>query len=732
MEETLELRDILEILKRRRRLIAGVFIAGMAAALLFLLLVTPRYTSEATLKFNPSRFEISAQKSNVGSELFDRLMAGEIAAVKSPAILMKVLKAEDLLNDPELNKTTMTEMVARGLNGLFGYAQADANHDAKILERFRKKLQVGNPDRTNLISISYTSWDAKKSALVTNAVANAYLAQHLDNRLASTPLAAKWLNERKVALRERWRRSEGAAEKFKAKNNLSYVSGEKLREQYIDRLNEQLVLAGTKTEAARARVEQVRQLLKSGNYQQLANMLQSDVLTQLRDRFAAASQREASLSISLLPGHPEVRKARAETASLRAQIENAGRRVLDNLEVRFRAAREREELIRGNFDKTISGIQDSSPDLVKLRELERMAASDRSIFEAFLNRTNETLEQSTGQFANYRLIQVAQAPTQPSFPSKFKVLVLAAIGSLAAGLGLSFILETLCNTFRTGAHVSDVLKLPVLATLPKLTRKELTGAELRRNPERVLAHHRNTPFAHGVAALNIGLRPAHGDAPARLLAVTSAQEREGKTMTAASLAQEAALSGCKVLLIDGNWKNPRLRAIFETHSRAVSVNGRRKNGQSEPLLLHDLSTGLDILPAMAGAGNSSRFGASEEFAALLSSARDTYDLIILDTGPVLSDSDSWGPISEADGTLFVIQWNQTRRDVVARALRTLETLDAKVIGVVLNGSDLQQMEQENQVVSTGFTRRAAPVVNGRHGIGDGAAKAQPRPGLHSF
>ncbi|HDL16454.1 MAG TPA: hypothetical protein ENH27_01275, partial [Rhizobiales bacterium] len=263
MEETLELRDILEILKRRRRLIAGVFIAGMAAALLFLLLVTPRYTSEAALKFNPSRFEISAQKSNVGSELFDRLMAGEIAAVKSPAILMKVLKAEDLLNDPELNKTTMTEMVARGLNGLFGYAQADANHDAKILERFRKKLQVGNPDRTNLISISYTSWDAKKSALVTNAVANAYLAQHLDNRLASTPLAAKWLNERKVALRERWRRSEGAAEKFKAKNNLSYVSGEKLREQYIDRLNEQLVLAGTKTEAARARVEQVRQLLKS-------------------------------------------------------------------------------------------------------------------------------------------------------------------------------------------------------------------------------------------------------------------------------------------------------------------------------------------------------------------------------------------------------------------------------------------------------------------------------------
>ncbi len=619
--------------------------------------------------------------------------------VKSPAILMKVLKTEDLLNDSELNKTTITELVGNGLNVFFGYPKGSTRHDLRIMARFKKKLLIGHPERTNLISISYTSRGREKSARIANAVANVFLAQHLEAGRATTPMAAKWLSDRKNALREHWRQSENSVEKFKAKNNLSYVGGKKLRENHINKLNEQMVLATTKTEAARARFEQVRQLFKDGNYQRLADVVRSDVLTGLRGRYAAASQREASLNTSLLPSHPDLKKVRAETAVLRRQIETEGRRTLNSLDVKFRAASAQEKLIRGNFDKTVRNIQESGSNLVKLKELERTASSGRAIFEAFLNRSNEMLEQTTGQFANYSIVQIAQVPIRPSFPSKLKVLVLAMIGSLAAGIGLAFILETLSNTFRTSQQISDTLKLPALATLPMLTSKDLTAAEVKQRPERLLAHQRGTPFVRRIAALNVSLRLDGSDAPGRLLVVSSALEGEGKTMIAASLAQDASLSGEKVLLIDCNWQNPSLHRIFDAHSCGVITNDHKQNGHSGSPVLHDNVTGLDILPAMAGAGNSVKFGGSEEFTSLLNSARDTYDLIILDTRAVLSDPNSWALIAHADMTLLVVQWDKTRRDVASQALQTLETLEANTIGVVLNGADFRQLAKENENIS---------------------------------
>jgi len=689
MEETLDLRDVLAILRRRLRFIVGIFTAGMLAALMFLLLVTPKYTADATLIFNPGQFEISKEKSQVGPQLFDRLITGEIASVNSPTVLSKAINTENLLHDPELNKTTLKDLIAGVLSILQVNQAPTSTHELRVMERFKKLLEINHPERTNLITISYTSEDPHKAARVTNSVTNIFLGQHLEGRLASTPLAAKWLQERKISLREKWRDSQARVEKYKADYNLSYLGGEKLREQQVDRLNEQIVLSETKTEAARARVEQVRLMLKSLDYQQLANTERSEVLTKLRERLAATSQREASLSTALLPSHPTLRRVRAEVSSVRKQIDNEGKRILDDLEVKFQAALGRQELIRRNFDKTIRGMQDSGTAIVKLRELEQTAVSDREIYEAFLNRSNETIEQATGSFANFRLIREALVPIKPSFPAKFKVLALAAIASFAVAIGLSFILESLNNTFRTRAQVSDILRLPLLATLPT---SEFSGAELRRTPECAAAHQKGMPFATAIKSLHRALGVASGNnCPSGMIAVTSAEEGEGKTMVAVSLAQKAALSGSSVLLIDGNWQNPTLHRIFEK----ASWNGinRDAGGASgtDPLIILDRTTGLHIMPAFAGPGRSKDFADSDEFQEMLRSARDQYDLVVVDTGAVRTNSDSWALAEAADQVLFVIAWNKTLHESATRAMLMLENCNANMAGAVLNFADREQM-----------------------------------------
>jgi len=705
MEENLQLRDVLLTLQRWRRLIAGVFAAGIAAAVLFILLVTPKFTAEATLKYNPNRFEINSQKSTIGPDLLDRLISGELATIESPAVLLDVMKSEKLSQDPELNRTGLLGSLADLVGAVFGGGQQNADRQMLLLERFSKKITVRHPDRTNLISVAYESEDAEKSARITNAIVNIFLSQHLESRSNSTPLAAKWLDERTESLRKRWRESEDRADRFKNEHKLSYVSGEKLREQTVDRLNEQMVLAGTKTDAARAQVEQVRELIKARDYGRLASIARSEVLTRLRDRLAAASQREASLNSTLLPNHPQLKQVRAEVATLHRHIDNEGRRVLDNLEVEFRSARDRQELIRKNFDKTIGNIQDKGSDLVKLRELERKAVSDRAIYEAFLNRSNETLEQSTGEFANFHLIQSAQVPIKPSFPSKNRVLLLAAVGSLAAGIGLAFVLQLSRGTFRTRREVSKFLNLPVVATLPQFSASDPEYARTRKNPERAVMHAPDSPFAQGVASLELGLGLTDPDCPIQVLAIASAAEQEGKTMVAASLAQDAAAEGLEVLLIDGNWRQPGLRRIFE--ATAFSHNGTSEDDSSP--VFQDSVSGLDLLPAMAGTGGGAGFAGSNEFTELLASARDHYDLVIIDTGAVTVNPDACVLAGRADATLLVVRWDKTRQEVVREALTALQNWNSRLVGVVLNGADFRSMALDGEDVSFGVVERALDV-----------------------
>lgn len=706
MEENLQLKDILVTLRRWRRLIIGIFAAGILAAVLFIMLVTPKYTAEATLKYNPNRFEINEQKLSVGADLLDRLISGELAAIEAPGVLREVIRREKLSDDPELNRTGLLGAIT----GLFaGSADADGpaaeRRQMVLLERFKKQVTVAHPDRTNLITVAYQSEDAAKSARVTNAIVNVFLAQHLESRASTTPLATKWLDERTESLRKRWRDAEDEAEKFKSEHNLSYVSGEKLREQHVDRLNEQLVLAGTRTEEARAKVDQVRELLKTRDYGQLANVAQSETMTRLRDRLAAASQREASLNSTLLPNHPQLQQVRAEVASLRRHIDGEGRRVLDNLEVEFRAARDRQTLIRSNFDKTIGGIQDKSSDLVKLRDLERKAASDRAIYEAFLNRSNETLEQSAGDFANFNLIQSAQVPVKPSFPSKRKVLLLAAVGSLALGIGLAFILQMNHGTFRSGRDVADALNLPTVAALPHISARDPEYARTHRNIERVVIDAPVSPFTQGIAALELGLGLADESSPIQVLAVTSAVEHEGKTLVAASLAQDAAADGLEVLLIDGDWRQPTLRRIFG--SSAFGHNGTREDETSP--VYQDTVTGLDLLPPMTGAEGSTGFAGTREFADLLASAREHYDLVVIDTGAVTANPDACVLAGQADATLLVVRWDKTRQDVVSQSLSALENWGGRVVGVALNGVDFEELATAGEDMSVGVVQKALDV-----------------------
>ena len=714
MDEDLKLRDVLDIVHRRRRLILTVLASGMAAALLFLMIATPRYTAEATLKFDPRQFQIASEDKNVGPDLFERLIAGEIAVIQSPEVLQKVVVEQGLSGDPELTRVSWLGLVRRmfsGGNAALDHEQAQAN---ALREAFLAQLTVEQPPRSNLISVAFTSEDPIKAARITNALVNVYLAKHLENRLDSNPLASRWLGDRKSNLRERWRASEKAVEAFKATNNLRFIGGESLKEQQISQLNAQLVQVGGEVENIRARVEQIRRLMQARDYDQLANVVQSDVMTRLRERYAITSQQEAALATTLLTGHPRLQQIRSQTRTLREHIASEGRRSLENLEVQFQATKERQKLIQANLDALIGGVRETSGAVVKLRELERTAASDKAIYEAFLKRSNETMEQASGQFANFTLVKKAQVPLRPSFPSKLKVLLLALAASLLAGVGAAFLLETLFDRFRTKVHVTAALKLPHLASLPELKGADLWTRELARQPERLIAFNPQSAFAQATGGLRVALGLQSGGTAPKTLAVCSANTGEGKTMVASAIAQHAALEGQKTLLIDCDFRAPALGRLFEPSGEGEPIDLAAAARRVDTPLLHDAHTGLDVMPAIADPAHAASFLRGPEFADLLGTAKHSYDLVVLDTSALNSAPESCVVAGLADATLLVVEWNKTRQDVAIDAISQLEASNARPVGVVLNRADVAALAETNDFVPQGrFPKPAFGAGRGR-------------------
>jgi len=724
MEEDLKLRDVLEIFHRRRRLIVTIVACGMAAAVLFLMSVTPRYTAEAALKFDPRQFQIASEHQNVGPELFERLIAGEIAVIRSPELVEKVVLEEKLGQDKEFTKASPLDLLRALFSSTPGAVSDDDRISNRVHERFLENLSVEQPARSNLIVIAFTSQNAVKAARITNAITTIYLTQHLENRLGSSPLASRWLGDRKEKLRTQWRTSEQAAEDFKAQNNLSFAGGSSLKEQQIGRLNEQMIVAAGEVEEARAKVDQIRRLISSQDFTQLTDVVQSDVMTRLRSRLAITAQRQASLAEALMPSHPEMRQINSEMRTLRAHIAAEGKRSLENLEIEFRSKREREKLIKANMTKVIDGQQRISKVAVKLRELERNAASNKAIYEAFLNRSNETLEQSSGDFANFQLIKRAQVPLRPSFPSKLKVLLLGLVGSLMAGIGTAFLREALFDKFRTKSHVASFLGLPHLATMPELKGADFWTKELARRPERLIAFNPNSAFGRAAGALRValGLRAPKGKI--KTLAVCSAREGEGKTMVAAAIAQHAALQGQKTLLMDCDFRTPSMEKLFEAQAAAEPID---ISGMSMPVsspLMHDAVTGLDVMPVLSDQTNAAPYLNSREFADLLASAKKKYDLVVFDTGALDAAPETWVVASLADAALLVVEWNKTRRGTAAEAVRQLQASNATPIGVVLNRADAAELAEAGDNALPG--RFPAPAF-GRHSEG-----AQVPAGTRAF
>jgi polysaccharide biosynthesis transport protein len=357
-----------------------------------------------------------------------------------------------------------------------------------------------------------------------------------------------------------------------------------------------------------------------------------------------------------------------------------------------------------------------------IARLSRDAAITRSRYEALLNKQQEAkLDQRAGQAGNgivYRVIEAAAPPSGPTGPKRYQIALLGLIAGLGLGLGLIFLLEQFDSSFGTVEDFQGFTNLPVMAAVPTIANRgpkppgkgkgprlvpvsstpqrefELDQRHLMKHRLAVVSDPRSVPSEqYRILTLKVMQwmrQTSREDRAGKVLVVTSAAGGEGKSVTALnlSLALADSMRG-KVLLVDGDLWRPRVSQYLGIEARrGVSELLTEDGTPIDSCVAH--TANLDVIGGGSPLADPAGLLSSERAGQVLQQLRDRYRLIVLDGPPIVPTSDSHVLAGLADGVLLVVRARQTKRELLKRALESLNANN--LLGVVLNDVNYRDTE----------------------------------------
>jgi succinoglycan biosynthesis transport protein ExoP len=740
------LSDIFAIFLRRLRLILGVTLLGILAAIILAMSLDKLYTARVTLLVDPRQnniVDVESVLSGMGTD--NAAIASEVELLRSRSIAVRVVNEMGLDRDPEFAggpsfvgaiRTSVFETL--GITSTEAVAEPADSVNSSVVDAVMDRFSANRRGSTYVIEASFISQSPEKAAKIANAFANAYLIDQLEAKFEATRRANTWLNERVNELQERVRLAENAVERFKSENNLVDAAGLTLGEQQISQLNEQLILARAKAAESKARVDQIERVIaEGGNPANFADSLQSNVIADLRLKYADIAREEAELSSKYGSRHPSVINVRAQLSDINRQIRDEVDRIVDGARNEYDVALSRARSIEESLDELKTQFSTSNTEAIELRQLEREAQANRTLYESFLNRFKETQQQESLQTADTRIIAEALPPSFASYPKRSVIVVLAAILSLGLGVVLAFVLEFLDSTIRTRETLEETTGVSQLAAVPHIEGTRSEKRQSRRKLQKLFAKNKAfkkspvasqkdlenavalstlvldkplSKYTESIRAFRMGLKYLSIDDPAKVIMMTSALPSEGKSTLAVNLARYAASSGEKVLLVDADLRHPVLTNVMQASMQSGQGLGLVDvlTGQAtlDDIVMKDEASGLYFVNGAVSntIPQTAEILASEKMRLILEEARGLFDLVIVDSAPLLPVVDSRAMIGSVDGVVLVVGWGRTEKQAIRSALIETPGLTDKLIGAVLNDVDLNSMRHYEYYKSNAYMK----------------------------
>ena len=585
LQPTFDLREMARILRRRFRLVSLPPAVLVGLAVVYLAVVSTLYTATSTVLVDPRRANVvetnQSVLSNFGTD--DATIESQTLLIQSVAILERVVRKLKLTDDREFTPRPGLLDPIRRLFSSSGPGDGANSEDAarsRSVEILQKRMKVTRQGTTFLVDINVSSESPQKAASIANAIADAYFEEQVRSKYEATRIAANWLGGQINDLKSRVVASEKAVEDFRSANNLTVSQGVTVNDQQITDLNNKLIAARVQTAEARAKYDQVQQIAKSGGDPGGINAaISSEMIIKLRTQYADIAKNEADMSSKYGARHPLVANVRAQLRDTQKLINDEIRRILDSTRHDYDVARSREASLQQSLDQ-LQGVSTSSGQAqVRLRELQREAEANRTLYESYLARSKEATAQESLEMPDSRIVTKASVPIRPSSPKTMLILGLAVMLGLGAGAVLAFLADYLDGRVKTLEQAEAISGVPALAAVPLINAREL-AARARRGHDELARYDRKTMkllppalqpplmryaidrpgtfFAEAIRSVRLAIQRTMRVQPVKVILVSSALDSEGKTTLAGNLAQSLATLGIRTLLIDGDLRNPQL------------------------------------------------------------------------------------------------------------------------------------------------------------------------------
>lgn len=698
----MDLRRWVFAVRRRLRLLGAVTLTVFVVAVLMTLQATPIYTAFASVVLDARKERITSDEQVLSDLPRDSSAVDtEVEVLKSGQLAERVTQALKLDEDPEFNpalrKPHGLAALKASVKGLLSSAapkqaqltpaQLQKRHEG-VVSNVQGRLTVQRAGLTFLLRIGFQSENPAKAARIANKFAELYLLEQMQAKFDATQQATQWLNGQLEVLRNQVLRDEAAVQQYKIANNLLSASGTTLTEQEISSYSQNLAQARAQLAEDEARLSAARiQLNKTSSEGDAGEALNSSLIQNLRTQRAQLTAQMADLQGRYGDRHPEMLKAKRQLADIDAQIQQEVRTIIANLEGKVQVSRERANAMGGSLGGAKGTLAANNRAMVRLNELQRNAEASRTIYESYLNRYKETSTQGGIGQSEARIVTKAQIPTGPSSPNVPRNLMFGLILALGAGFGAVVLAEMLDAGLSTADDVERRLNTAYLGSIPLLSSVAEGPADA---PVDYVVAKPLSSFSESFRSLQAAILHARLGEPVKIVAITSALPGEGKTTSAICLARSAALQGRKVIIIDCDLRRRTVNRLLQEDPQSGLLEVLSGEATLQQAISVDAATGAHVLPVAASKFTPKDVFGSVAMDKLLADLRTRYDLVILDTAPVLPVADTRVLAQKADLLIMLARWRKTPEPAIEAAFRLLDTTGVSVGGVVLTQVDMKQ------------------------------------------
>ncbi len=676
---------------KRKLMVLAVTLLGIAAAAVYIYRTPPYYLSRATVEVE----NLAPMWSKLGDLYpfyvqYDLFYQTQIRALKSRDVAVDFLRRMNMLPSQKPSKeesgvATSTEHAAKSgstssgspTGGRKGALSPEAKQEA-LINAVLAQVTVVPIRNTQLIEVTMGANDQIQARRKLRLYLDAYLDYAHGKKSEMSDRTRSWLKRELAQTEKQLKDSEAELLAFTQKHGLILVergphqavsrfekAGKALVESKTDRVNLELM----------ARSKATRPLPSEVNEEYVKR-----VKSQLAKLRADYDNKKAIYS----PDFFTMASMRAKIKTLEKALEEvAQKRLGEDLE----AAKKRETISQQAFEQAKKDAINTNSLAVQYEILKKSVESNSKLYLMMLQRSKQA-ELDHGIMGNN--IVVSSAPTlplAPVYPRKDRILLLGTILGLLGGVALAVFLEYMDDTVQTTQDLRQGLNLPILGTVPKLSRNgRRSKIQPTEGPYEFMAHQSPaSPFTDAVRIVQNTVSTLLSGKSRPVLCVTSALPREGKTLLSILLGTVIASEDKKVLLVDCDLRKPRIHQLFELDaglglSDLVTGSPSEINEAIEACHI----PGLFVLTAGSTRDNPVPLLKNPRFREIMHACKNAYDQIILDAPPILGVADARVLSSYADATILVSRAGHTPVEVLRQAKDALLQIDSRILGIVLN------------------------------------------------